>query len=131
MLRHPSVYAELLGQFLDKHGIHVWLINTGWTGGPYGVGKRFPLDVTRTIIRTIQSNALNNVPTEADPLFGFEVPLAVQNVPSSYLHPQSSWPDPDAYQKQAKALAISFHTQMRAFGAFYEKNRSGAPTFEG
>jgi phosphoenolpyruvate carboxykinase (ATP) len=131
MLRHPSVYADLLGKLLDKHDIKVWLINTGWTGGPYGVGQRFPLNITRQIIRTVQANTLNMVPTQKDPIFGFEVPHAVRNVPTSFLNPQSTWPDEKGYDDKAKELALSFHKQMESFGEFYQKNMAGAPTFRG
>lgn len=130
MLRHPAEYAELLGKLLDKHDIKVWLVNTGWTGGPYGVGQRFPLNITRQIIRTVQANTLNMVPTQEDPIFGFKVPQAVRNVPTSFLHPQETWPDKQGYEDKAKELAISFHKQMEKFGDFYQKNISGAPTFK-
>lgn len=131
MLRHPSVYAELLGQYLEKYDIKVWLVNTGWTGGPYGVGQRFPLNITRQIIRTVQTNTLNLVPTETDPVFGFKVPHAVRNVPTSFLHPKESWANPEEYDQKAQNLAKSFHDQMKKFGSFYEKNLAGAPTFKG
>ncbi len=131
MLRHPSVYAELLGKLLDKHDIKVWLVNTGWTGGPYGVGQRFPLNITRQIIRTVQKDTLNMVPTQKDPIFGFEVPHAVRNVPTSFLNPKETWPDEKGYEDKAKELAISFHKQMEKFGDFYQKNIEGAPTFRG
>jgi len=129
MLRHPSTYAKLLGNLLEKHDIKVWLINTGWTGGPYGVGQRFPLNITRQIIRTVQANTLNMVPTEKDPIFGFEVPHAVRNVPTSFLNPKSTWPSEEQYQAKAKELAQSFHSQMENFGEFYQQNINGAPTF--
>lgn len=131
MLRHPSVYAELLGQYLEKYDIKVWLINTGWTGGPYGVGQRFPLNITRQIIRTVQANTLNLVPTETDPIFGFKVPHAVRNVPTSFLHPKESWSNPEEYDQKAQDLAKSFHDQMKKFGRFYETNLAGAPTYKG
>ncbi len=130
MLRHPSVYAGLLGKYLDKYDIRVWLVNTGWTGGPYGVGQRFPLNITRQIIRTVQKNTLNMVPIDIDPIFGFEVPHAVRNVPTTLLHPQENWPNPEDYQKKAKELAASFHQQMEKFGDFYQTNIKGAPLYQ-
>ena len=130
MLRHPAEYAELLGKLLDKHDIKVWLVNTGWTGGPYGVGQRFPLNVTRNIIRTVQANTLNMVPTEKDPIFGFDVPQAVRNVPTSLLNPRLNWPDERGYEDKAKELALSFHKQMEKFGEFYQQNIAGAPMFK-
>lgn len=130
MLRHPSEYAKLLGQYLDKHDINVWLVNTGWTGGPYGVGERFPLNITRSIIRTVQTNTLNLVPTDEDPIFGFHVPQAVRNVPTSFLNPRESWDNQEEYDVKAKELASSFHKQMQKFGDFYDKNISGAPIYK-
>jgi phosphoenolpyruvate carboxykinase (ATP) len=131
MLRHPSVYAELLGHYVEKHDIKLWLINTGWTGGGYGVGQRFPLHVTRQIIRTIQSNDLNNADTEKDPIFGLSVPLAVKDVPNSLLSPQKNWAKESEYVEKAQDLAKSFHTQMEKFGDFYKENIDGAPTYNG
>src|SRR5690606_4126306 len=93
MLRHPSVYAELLGHYLDKYKTNVWLINTGWTGGGYGVGERFPLATTRKIIRAIQSNDLNNVDTTREGVFGFNIPTQVGDIAQSVLHPEQSWLD--------------------------------------
>ncbi|ATH06792.1 hypothetical protein BIY24_02200 [Halobacteriovorax marinus] len=128
MLRHPSVYAELLGQYLDKYDIKVWLINTGWTGGAYGEGQRFPLKVTRKIIRSIQANKLDDVAFENDPIFNLSIPCAVEDVPGELLKPQQTWQDSNAYTEKAKELASSFHKQMENFGDFYQKNLSGAPT---
>ncbi len=130
MMRHPSVYAELLGNLLDRHNIKVWLVNTGWTGGVYGEGQRFPLHITREIIRTVQANTLNNVPTQKDEYFGFAVPEAVQNVPTSFLHPRETWKSPEAFDAKAKELATSFHKQMENFGDFYQTNIKGAPTYK-
>ena len=129
MLRHPSVYAKLLGEYLDKHDIKVWLVNTGWTGGPYGEGERFPLNITRKIIRAIQANTLNDVQTEADPIFGFNIPVSVNDVDNDVLQPQKTWKDQSAYTPKAQDLAASFHRQMKTFGDFYTDNIKGAPTF--
>jgi len=130
MLRHPSVYAKLLGEYLDKEGIKVWLVNTGWTGGQYGEGERFPLKVTRQIIRSIQANSVNDVPTEQDPIFGFNIPVEINGVESNMLQPQKTWKDQSAYTPKAQELALSFHTQMKNFGSFYDENIKGAPTFK-
>jgi phosphoenolpyruvate carboxykinase (ATP) len=131
MLRHPSVYAKLLGEYLDKHNINVWLINTGWTGGPYGEGERFPLKVTRKLIRAIQSNTLNDEPTEVDPIFGLALPVNVEGVNSEMLQPQKTWEDQSAYTPKAQELAKDFHQQMKNFGDFYTDNFKGAPTYNG
>lgn len=129
MLRHPSVYAKLLGEYLDKHDIKVWLVNTGWTGGGYGEGERFPLKVTRKIIRAIQANTLDNAPVEADPIFGLDIPAGIEGVETDMLHPQKTWKDQSAYTPKAEELAASFHTQMKNFGDFYQDNIKGAPTY--
>ena len=129
MLQHPSVYANLLGKYLDEHNIHVWLINTGWTGGAYGVGHRFPLATTRQIIRSIQSNELNNVKTEKDPYFGLEIPTSVPHIANSLLNPEKSWDNKEAFKNKAMELAASFHEQMKNFEEFYKQNIDGAPTY--
>jgi phosphoenolpyruvate carboxykinase (ATP) len=128
MLRHPSVYAKLLGEYLAKHNTKVWLVNTGWTGGAYGEGERCPLSITRSLIRGVQSNALNETPTEKDPIFGLSIPLEVKDVEADMLQPQKTWKDQAAYSSSAKNLASSFHTQMKKFGSFYDENINGAPT---
>ncbi|MCO4792241.1 MAG: phosphoenolpyruvate carboxykinase (ATP) [Bacteriovoracaceae bacterium] len=129
MLRHPSEYAKLLGQYLDRYEIDVWLVNTGWTGGPYGVGQRFPLHVTREIIRTIQAGKLNKDLVETDPLFGLQIPQEIGTVSQTLLNPQRNWDKEADYIAKAEDLAKSFHTQMKNFGEFYNENLGGAPTF--
>lgn len=129
MLRHPSVYAKLLGHYLDKYKMNVWLVNTGWTGGGYGTGQRFPLHVTRQIIRRIQAGEVNNTPMTKDSIFGLEIPDAVKDVPKSMLSPEQAWENKEAYLKDAKNLASSFHKQMKKFGDFYNSNIKGAPIY--
>jgi len=131
MLRHPSVYAKLLGEHLEKHNINVWLVNTGWTGGSYGEGERFPLKVTRKIIRAVQANTLNEGATEKDPIFGLKIPVGIDGVETEMLQPQKTWKDQSAYLPKAQELAKSFHTQMESFGEFYKQNINGAPTYNG
>ena len=131
MLRQPNVYAELLGHYLNKHGIRVWLINTGWTAGPYGQGHRFPLHITREIIRAIQHNELNNIVFDRDEIFGFDIPHHVRDVPTSMLHPRGGWENPEKYDEEAKKLATSFHGHVKGFGTFYEDHRKGSPTYGG
>ena len=115
MLRHPSVYAELLGNYIDKHNIQVWLVNTGWTGGVYGVGHRFPIKVTRQIIRAIQKDGLVDVPTSTDPIFGLEIPQAVEGVEQSVLWPRECWEKKEEYDEKAKELADSFTKNMKKY----------------
>jgi phosphoenolpyruvate carboxykinase (ATP) len=105
------------------------LINTGWTGGSYGEGQRFPLLITRQIVRTIQKNVLNITPFDRDEIFGFDIPHAVRKVPTSFLHPKEGWSDKVAYDKKAKELAESFHKQMKNFGSFYTDNLQGSPIY--
>ena len=131
MLRRPEVYAKLLGKYLKQYKIRVWLVNTGWTAGPYGQGHRFPLHITREIIRSIQHNELNNVDFDRDPIFGLDIPHHVRDVPSSMLYPRKSWPDPKKYDKQAKKLALSFHGQIGTLGgAFDSEAIKGAPLYK-
>ncbi|RLA62205.1 MAG: phosphoenolpyruvate carboxykinase (ATP) [Epsilonproteobacteria bacterium] len=115
MLRPPKVYADLLGRYIEKHNIQVWLVNTGWTGGVYGVGHRFPIKVTRQIIRTIQKNGLENVPTSKDPIFGLEIPQAVEGVEQKVLWPRECWEAKDEYDDKASKLATSFTKTMNKY----------------
>jgi phosphoenolpyruvate carboxykinase (ATP) len=129
MMRQPEVYAKLLGEYLDRHNINVWLINTGWTGGPYGVGHRFPLPTTRAIIRCVQNNLLEDVPTERDPIFGLEIPVKICDVSATLLFPQQSWTDSEAYTQQAKSLASQFHREMARHEQFYKLHKAGGPAY--
>ena len=104
----PGVYAELLGQKIAKHHAQVWLVNTGWTGGPYGVGHRFELPYTRAIIRAALTGALEKVSTKLDPYFGLPMPTSCPDVPSEVLDPISTWKDKADYEKHAKDLAGRF-----------------------
>ncbi len=115
MPRHPAVYAGMLGERLDRHDVPVWLVNTGWTGGPYGVGERMNIAHTRQMVRAALDGALDGVPTRTDPVFGVEVPTACPEVPSSVLWPRDTWADKDAYDRQARKLAGMF---VDNFGQF-------------
>ncbi|MBK7896640.1 MAG: phosphoenolpyruvate carboxykinase (ATP) [Anaerolineaceae bacterium] len=108
MVWHPSKYAELLAEKMAKHGASAWLVNTGWTGGPYGVGSRMKLSYTRAIIDAIHNGALNNVAYETDPIFGLAVPTTCPNVPDELLIPKNTWKDAAAYDAQAQKLANLF-----------------------
>jgi len=127
MMRRPEVYAELLGKYLDKHKIDVWLINTGWTKGPYGVGERFPIMVTREVIRSVQAGKLKGAPTEREPYLGLEIPAKLGTISKEILFPELSWKDPKAYATKAKDLAQSFHKHMIKFPEFYAKYKSACP----
>ncbi len=106
--RHPGTYALMLAQRLEEHRVPVWLVNTGWSGGPYGVGKRMSIDHTRTMVRAALNGLLADVAYETDPIFGVEVPTSVPGVPSEILRPRDTWADPDAYDAKARELAAMF-----------------------
>ncbi|RNF38284.1 phosphoenolpyruvate carboxykinase (ATP) [Planococcus salinus] len=112
-----TVYAEMLGKKIDEHGVQVFLVNTGWTGGEYGVGSRMKLSYTRSMVRAGIKGELNNVPTEKESVFGFEIPTEVPGVPTEVLNPRNAWADKDAYDKKAKELAESFQQNFKKFGS--------------
>jgi phosphoenolpyruvate carboxykinase (ATP) len=112
-----TVYARMLGQKLDEHGSAVWLVNTGWTGGPYGVGKRMPIAATRALLRAALDGELDGAEYRTDPIFGFEVPVEVPGVESSLLDPRSTWSDSEAYDEKARYLATRFKDNFEKFGA--------------
>ena len=113
--RHPGVYAEMLGAKLREGGAQVWLVNTGWTGGPYGVGSRMSLRHTRTMVKAALAGALTDVETVTDPVFGLHMPAAVEGVPTGVLHPRNTWADPEAYDVQAQKLASMFKSNFERF----------------
>jgi phosphoenolpyruvate carboxykinase (ATP) len=113
---HPTKYAEMLGRLLDEHGSRVWLVNTGWSGGPYGVGKRMRLEYTRSMVNAILDGTLDAVPTREDPVFGLAVPATVPEIPTQVLDPRATWPDHDAYDLQAHELAAMFRENFAKFG---------------
>jgi phosphoenolpyruvate carboxykinase (ATP) len=112
-----TVYARMLGQKLDEHPSAVWLVNTGWTGGPYGEGQRMPIAATRALLRAALDGDLDQVEYRLDPIFGFEVPVEVPGVDASLLDPRSTWSDPDAYDEKARYLATRFRENFQKFGA--------------
>lgn len=105
---HPGRYAAMLGTKMEKHHVNVWLINTGWTGGPYGVGHRMRLSYTRAMINAALSGYLDAVETSIDPVFGFAIPGKVPFVPDEILIPKNTWNDKQAYAEKAKFLAGLF-----------------------
>jgi phosphoenolpyruvate carboxykinase (ATP) len=106
--RHPGEYARMLAERLERFDVPVWLVNTGWTGGPYGVGQRMSIDHTRTMVRAALKGELDGVEYETDPTFGVSVPLTVPGVPSEVLRPRETWADKDAYDAKARELAAMF-----------------------
>ena len=112
---HPSVYAQMLGERIGRHGAKVWLVNTGWTGGPYGTGSRMKLSLTRAMLRAALSGALEGGQFTRDPVFGFEVPVSVPEVPQNVLSPRGTWADPKAYDVQAGKLATMFRENFEQY----------------
>ncbi|HXF98884.1 MAG TPA: phosphoenolpyruvate carboxykinase (ATP) [Gaiellaceae bacterium] len=113
----PAVYARMLAEKLDRHPhVAVWLVNTGWTGGPYGQGHRMPIQATRALLDAALSGDLDAVEYRRDGVFGFEVPLQVPGVDPTLLDPRSTWPDPEAYDAKARELARMFRDNFRRFG---------------
>jgi phosphoenolpyruvate carboxykinase (ATP) len=113
----PSVYARMLGDKLEEHaGVRVWLVNTGWTGGPHGEGQRMPIKATRALLRAALEGELDDADYRLDPVFGFEVPLEVPGVDPLLLDPRSTWRDSDAYDRKAGELAHMFRENFEQFG---------------
>ncbi|MGE4409273.1 MAG: phosphoenolpyruvate carboxykinase [Sphingobium sp.] len=115
MPRHPSVYGNLLKQRINKGGVTCWLVNTGWTGGKYGVGSRMPIKVTRALLNAALDGSLNNVEFRIDPNFGFEVPVAVPGVNDQILDPRATWADKGSYDVTAAKLAQQFVSNFAQF----------------
>jgi phosphoenolpyruvate carboxykinase (ATP) len=115
MVRHPSVYAQLLAKKLHDHHVTCWLVNTGWTGGPYGVGSRMKIEFTRALINAALDGSKAGVKMRPDPIFGFMVPEQAPDVPSQILNPRNTWPDAAAYDAQARKLAHLFQENFEAF----------------
>ncbi|MBN1121322.1 MAG: phosphoenolpyruvate carboxykinase (ATP) [Anaerolineae bacterium] len=112
---HPKRYADLLGEKIKKHNVDVWLVNTGWTGGPFGVGHRMALKDTRSIIRAILDGSLAEVETRRDPIFGLYVPVSCPNVNEEILDPRQTWDDPEAYDRKACELAERFKENFKNY----------------
>ena len=105
---HPGKYAELLAKKMDEHNANVWLVNTGWCGGAYGVGSRIKLRYTRAIVDAIHSGKLRDAQTQRDPIFGIDAVAACPDVPSEILVPKNSWADKSAFDHAARKLAALF-----------------------
>jgi len=117
MVHHPTVYAQLLGERIAKHNVTCWLVNTGWSGGPYGVGSRMKIAHTRAMVNAAIEGRLADVPCREEPFFGLHIPQAVPDVPSEVLNPRDAWPDKAAYDAQARKLAVLFSQNFARFEA--------------
>jgi len=115
---HPSVYAELLGRKIEEHGVDCWLVNTGWTGGPHGVGSRMKLAYTRAMVHAALDGSLAGVATTEDPFFGLHIPESCPNVPPEVLNPRNTWSDKEAYDRAAQDLADRFR---KNFGQYEDQ----------
>ena len=113
--RHPAEYADMLGKRLEEHGSRVWLVNTGWSGGGFGVGSRMKIAHTRAMVRAALLGQLDTVATQEDPVFGLHVPVDVPGVPGSVLTPRSTWADGDGYDAAARKLADMFRENFRKY----------------
>ena len=115
MPRHPSVYARMLGERIARHDARCWLVNTGWSGGSYGVGRRMGIGHTRAMVRAALDGRLSEVTTTPDPNFGLHVPKACPDVPSEVLDPKTTWSDKAAYDQTAREVAKRFEANFKQF----------------
>jgi phosphoenolpyruvate carboxykinase (ATP) len=114
---HPTVYGAMLAERLRRSGAQAWLLNTGWTGGGYGVGRRIDIASTRGLLTAALDGGLDDVAMRTDPLFGFEVPEAVPGVDPALLDPRQTWSDAEAYERAAARLVGLFRKNFEKFGA--------------
>jgi phosphoenolpyruvate carboxykinase (ATP) len=129
MPRHPSVYGNLLKERIAKGGVKCWLVNTGWTGGKYGVGKRMPIKATRALLNAALDGSLNEAEFRVDENFGFEVPVSVPGVDTFILDPRGTWADKDAYDAMAAKLVKLFIDNFAKFEDHVDQGvREAAPT---
>ncbi len=117
MVHHPLFYADLLKRKILRYGVNCWLVNTGWVGGPYGVGKRISIGYTRALLKAALNGVLLDVEYYKDPIFGFEVPKSCPDVPESVLYPAESWPSKEAYMDKYRQLAARFIDNFKKFEA--------------
>src|SRR5881394_196325 len=124
---HATKYAQMLGARLREHNSNVWLINTGWSGGPYGTGKRIKLQYTRSIVNAALAGRLDRVATQTDPIFGLAVPTEIEGVPTTVLNPRATWSDAVAYDAQAKKLSAMFRENFDRFDRVEAATRNAGP----
>lgn len=127
----PDTYAKMLGEKIDQYNANVFLVNTGWTGGPYGVGERIQLAYTRAMITAALEGELNKVETIQDEIFGLHIPAHVPGVPDEVLIPKNTWKDQEAYDEAAKKLAMEFHKNFEKFPNASEDIKQAGPIYKG
>ena len=113
MVHHPGFYAELLKRKIERYGVNCWLVNTGWVGGPYGVGKRISIRYTRALLNAALSGKLEDVEYTTDPVFGFQVPKTCPGVPTHVLDPAGSWPNRELYDAAVPAAGRALHRELQ------------------
>src|SRR6266705_2219582 len=123
----PGEYANLLRERIEKYGVRCYLINTGWTGGPYGIGERININYTRAMVRAAISGALDDVETATDPIFGLRSPTSCPDVPSELLIPRNIWEDKEAYDRQAAELSERFKKNFQQFALPSDEVRNAGP----
>jgi phosphoenolpyruvate carboxykinase (ATP) len=114
---HPGFYAEMLGKKMKEHEVNVWMINTGWSGGPYGIGHRMKLSYTRAMITAALEGKLDQVDFEAHPVFGMLMPTSCPDVPAQILNPRNTWADKDLYDSKAKSLGAEFINNFKKYAS--------------
>jgi phosphoenolpyruvate carboxykinase (ATP) len=122
MVHYPSVYANLLGEKIKRHNVKCWIINTGWTGGPFGEGHRMKISYTRTMLNAALNGELDGVEMFEDPFFRLSVPMEVKGIPSEILNPRNTWADKNKYDEMASKLVNMFHDNFKAFEEFTNEN---------
>jgi phosphoenolpyruvate carboxykinase (ATP) len=131
MPRHPSAYGNMLRELIAKHSVDCWLVNTGWTGGKFGVGTRMPIKATRALLNAALTGKLKSQAMRTDPHFGFQVPLELPGVDSRILNPRETWDDKAAYDAQARALVDMFRKNFEKFERHVDEDvRAAAPALQ-
>jgi phosphoenolpyruvate carboxykinase (ATP) len=124
----PTIFSRMLRERIERHGTRCYLVNTGWSGGPFGIGKRIAIAHTRAMVHAALSGAVDATPTWTDPVFGLRVPQNVPGVPSEVLRPRDTWADPAAYDRAAHNLAERFRANFARFSDAAEDVRAAGPT---
>lgn len=122
MVHHPGVYARLLGEKIHKHDVKCWLVNTGWTGGPYGIGKRIQIKYTRAMLTAALDGRLDNIEYEKEPYFNLIIPKECPDITSEILNPKNTFSDKNAYDEGAKKLANMFIENFKEYESSADEN---------